>query len=446
MSPSRLLVLTDDRLGARMAGPAIRASEIARALAPAARVTLASLQPVRDFELPGVEVRAVAPRDLAGLARAHDVVFAGGLLFAQHRVLVRSGAAIALDLYAPFLLEDLQRLRGQGAIGRYLYREHHAGLAWQMRHADFMVCASERQRDYWLGRLCALGRLDLEGPRDASARALLDVVPFGIPSCPPVAGERRLRGVLPGVDDRSMVLLWGGGIWDWLDPLTPIRAAARLQEAHPDLKLVFLAGRSPNPGTPEGDRAREARALATELGVLGRSVHFLDTWVPYAERGSLLLEADWGFSAHHEHLETRFSFRTRLLDCLWAGLPFLCTAGDSMAEMARTQGLGIALPEADVEAWMAALTRTVTDGDWRPACAGRVREVADAFTWPRVVEPLARFVARPDRTGPGSRLDWPVLPGWSGLALKAGLSLAGEGPSGLVRRIRRKIGVRGGAS
>ncbi len=436
-----MLIVTDDRLGASMAGPAIRACEIARALSGAVHVTLASLQPVGDLDLPGVTVRQARPRELGALARAHDVVFAGGLVFAQHRSLVRSGAAIALDLYDPFLLEDLQRLRGQGALGRLLYREHHAGLAWQMRHADFMVCASERQRDYWLGRLCALGRLGLDESRDAAARSLLDCVPFGIPAHPPVAGEPRLRGRLEGIDAHSVVCLWGGGLWDWLDPLTPIRAAAWVQEAHPQLKLVFLAGRSPNPGTPVGTRATEARDLARDLGVMGRSVHFLDEWVPYAERGSLLLEADWGFSAHHEHLETRFAFRTRLLDCLWAGLPFLGTEGDTMSELARIEGLGAALPEGDVEAWSAALTRVATEPSWRAACADRVRQVAGAYTWERAVQPLARFVTSPVRSGRSASWHVPVLPGHAGLALKAALSLVQEGPSGLAGRVRSKLGI-----
>jgi hypothetical protein len=237
------------------------------------------------------------------------------------------------------------------------------------------------------------------------------------------------------------VALWGGGIWDWLDPLTPIRAVSRLQASHPDLKLVFLAGRSPNPGTPASSRTAEARQLASELGVLGHSVHFLDEWVPYAERGSLLLEADWGFSAHHEHLETRFSFRTRILDCLWAGLPFLCSDGDSMAERCRIEGLGAVVAEADADAWAREFARTVDEPSWREACAIRIRQVAARCTWSEAVRPLASFVSRPVRSHQQAMLGFPVLPGWAGLVWKASISLTSEGPRGLAARVRRKLGV-----
>ena len=137
-----------------------------------------------------------------------------------------------------------------------------------------------------------------------------------------------LRGVLPGVTERSDVLLWGGGIWDWLDPLTVIRAVATLVERREEVRLVFMGGGRPSAGDDEEmAMAARARTLAGELGVLDRAVVFNDRWVPYGERGDWLVEADIGVSAHFADLETRFAFRTRLLDYLWAGLPIVDHAG-----------------------------------------------------------------------------------------------------------------------
>lgn len=58
---------------------------------------------------------------------------------------------------------------------------------------------------------------------------------------------------------------------------------------------------------------------------------FNDSWEPYAERDEWLAAADCAISTHVEHLETRYSSRTRLLDCFWAGLPVVCTTGDDLA-------------------------------------------------------------------------------------------------------------------
>ena len=59
-------------------------------------------------------------------------------------------------------------------------------------------------------------------------------------------------------------------------------------------------------------------------------------WVPYDERALYLMEADLGVSTHHAHLETRYAFRTRMLDYLWARLPIVCTEGDHFGDLVRT--------------------------------------------------------------------------------------------------------------
>ena len=63
----------------------------------------------------------------------------------------------------------------------------HQVLEKHMLAADFSICASEKQRDYWLGRFCSLGRLSPKICKlDPTLRNLIDVVPFGLPADPPV--------------------------------------------------------------------------------------------------------------------------------------------------------------------------------------------------------------------------------------------------------------------
>lgn len=64
-------------------------------------------------------------------------------------------------------------------------------------------------------------------------------------------------------------------------------------------------------------------------------------WVDYEDRQNFLLESHMGVSCHFNHLETRFSFRTRILDCLWARLPVISTKGDYFAEEIQKNNLGI---------------------------------------------------------------------------------------------------------
>ena len=90
--------------------------------------------------------------------------------------------------------------------------------------------------------------------------------------------------------------------------------------------------------------AQEAMRLAQKLELDGRSVFFHQEWVPYEERENFLLDADIGVSTHFDHLETRFSFRTRILDYLWAELPIIATQGDSFAELIDRHHFGHVVP------------------------------------------------------------------------------------------------------
>ena len=117
-------------------------------------------------------------------------------------------------------------------------------------------------------------------------------------------------------------------------------------------------------------------------------MHFNHDWVPYEQRGAWLLEADLGVSAHPAHLETRFAYRTRIADYLWAGLPVVTSAGDVLGDHVATRGLGRAVPPGDDLAFAHACTELLADpGPARVAVAA----AADELRWDRVVQPLLDF-------------------------------------------------------
>jgi glycosyltransferase involved in cell wall biosynthesis len=305
---------------------------------------------------------------------------------------------VVIDLYCPETLETLELLaEGSGRASR-LRREHTATtldrLHAALRTGHHFMCASETQRDLWLGAMLALRMIGPDSyDRDPSLRATIDLVPFGVPAEPPghVAGVKGPREAIPALGADSEVVLWNGGIWRWLDAESAIRAVADLVERRPNVRLVFMGGAAEHPAAAES--AKAARRLADELGLLGSVVHFHERWVPYAERGAWLTQAACAISAHADHLETRFAYRTRLLDCFWAGLPAVCTSGDDLAERVEREGLGAVAPPGDAHALSAALERVLERG--RDAYAPALRAAADGQTWQRVVEPLTRWIAEP---------------------------------------------------
>jgi glycosyltransferase involved in cell wall biosynthesis len=360
-----------------------------------------------DLHSPAVDVRSYAGDRMAALVSDHDVVVAFGYLLRQHPVIARQARFLVMDLYDPFLLENLTMHDDLPMARRMGVHEHDLGVVRdQLFQADFFICASERQRDYWLGALSMVNRVNPQSyAQDATLRRLIDVVAFGLPAEPPASARPAIREEVAAIAADDVVVLWGGGIWNWFDPLTAIRAVASLRAELPGLKLFFMGLRHPNPELPQMAMARRAVELAAELGVLDRQVFFRDGWVPYEDRVNYLMSADIGISLHFDHVETRFSYRTRLLDYLWAGLPVVATAGDVLSNELAAGGAGVAVPEADVEAVAGALRRLATDPAARSSMRERARRLAADHTWERVAAPLLDYCRSPYASRPAGALD-----------------------------------------
>jgi glycosyltransferase involved in cell wall biosynthesis len=256
------------------------------------------------------------------------------------------------------------------------------------RSGDFFICGNERQRDYWMGVLTSNGRINPRNfQQDPSLRSLIDVVGIGFPARP-LAARPFLKGIHPQVPEDARIVLWGGGIWNWLDPLTLVKAWPRVVARHPKARLVFLGTRHPNPLVPAHEMARRTLDMAAEIGEKERSILFIE-WVPYQDREALLSEADIGVSLHLIHVETRYSQRTRVLDYLWARLPVLVTEGDVTSEWVREHDLGVVAPPQDVEAVAEGLCRLLDEP--KKARAASFDPLHAEYAWPHVVEPLLRY-------------------------------------------------------
>ncbi|WP_216214167.1 glycosyltransferase [Amycolatopsis aidingensis] len=442
----RVLVLTGDALTERMAGPAIRAWNIASVLAAEHEVRLVTVNPVADPPPAPFQVSAARRRDLAEPVEWAEVVILQGHVLEMAPALKKQHQhkLVVCDLYDPMHLELLEQgkdaaddRRAADLIGVTRV------LDAQLERGDFFLCASERQRHFWLGHLAALGRLS---PRlydaDPTTQSLLAVVPFGLSEQAPQRTGPGLRATL-NISETDHVVLWAGGVYSWFDPLTLVRAIDRLRERRGDVRLVFLGMRHPNPEVTEMSIGAQTARLADSLGLTDKHVFFNEHWVPYGERQNWLLDADCGVTTHFEHVETTFAFRTRVLDYLWAGLPIVTTDGDAMADLVRTERLGVVVPAEDVDALAEALEKSLYDTEFAAACVERIRQVAERYTWPRVLEPLVEFCRDPrpaaDRL-PGVDHLAPADPLRGKELLRRDLGLMREyltegGPRELIRRV-----------
>jgi glycosyltransferase involved in cell wall biosynthesis len=393
-----VVVFTTDPVGPEMPGPAIRAWELARALGEHVDVVLASTVSVSG-DHPNAELRLAYGDAIRELVEGTNVSFAPSSLVYMARELRVTENPVAVDIYDPYHLENLETGgavltdQNKAELDRAVTRLDgvvNAGL----RRGDFFACASERQRDFWLGSLAALGRVNPYNYEvDPLLGRLISVVPFGLPSEPPGRQGPGLRGVIPGIGADDKVVLWGGGVYNWLDPLSLLRAADRLRRRLPELRVVFLGMRHPNPDVPQMRVATRLQQLSSELGLTGKYVFFNAGWAPYAQRADFLLDADVAVSTHLDHLETRYSFRSRVLDYLWAGLPMVLTGGDVLAEEMARAGLALIVPAGGDEALETALERMLT----RPPSAQLFAAARPGYTWDSAARPLLEFCAAPQR-------------------------------------------------
>ncbi|MFL6119794.1 glycosyltransferase, partial [Actinophytocola sp.] len=393
----RILVLTGDALTERMAGPAIRAWNMADVLAAEHEVRLVTVNPLcAPPEAPFAVARA-RQRELGPHVDWADVVVLQGHALELVPELKKAGSTkiVVCDMYDPMHLELLEQGRDEVDEQRELDLIGVTKvLNTQLERGDFFLCASERQRHFWLGHLTALGRLTPSlYDSDPTVKSLLAVAPFGLPGKPPQKTASPIRGRLAAQDDK--VIIWAGGVYSWFDPLTLLHAMDRLRRKHSNTRLLFLGMKHPNPEVPEMDIGAQTRALSERLGLTNRHVFFNETWVPYAERQNWLLEADCGVTTHYEHVETTFAFRTRVLDYLWTGLPIVTTDGDSFADLVRAESLGLVVPPEDPDRLADALETLLYEDRLAMAARERIAAVRERFTWETALAPLVSFCRDP---------------------------------------------------
>jgi glycosyltransferase involved in cell wall biosynthesis len=358
-----VVVATPDVVGERMAGPGIRAWHLARQLARVAPVTLIAK---REGPLPDELLGTVVER---GTPEAQRAIAAASVLIGQpargfHRR--RPKQKVVYDLFDPLVLE-LRELYGPRPS---LRQRLHLGAEWcrlafALFDADLLISAAARQEAFYR---------QLQG----SDAPWIDV-PFGIDPaeaavCPKPAGN---------------IVIWGGGIWEWLDPGTAVEAIVRLNAEGVSCRLLFLGRARPN--AELGDQGRDDR-FGQLLAAGGPFVSANDEWIPYRERLSWLRAGKVAIMLHRPTAEAEVSIRTRLFDAIAAGVPIVATEKGFAAELVQCEGLGIVVPPTDVDAVVGAVRRLLTDDAFHAACVTNLERIRPRFAWEAVTRPLVNTV------------------------------------------------------
>lgn len=385
-------------VGNAMAGPAIRYWEFAQSLSKKHEVIL--LIPNESNLTSNHFTIIKKTSSYRKLFKKVDVIITMIITHAMALAAKMNGVKIILDAYDPLPLELLEIYKDSPMTYRQNEQKRVTEVFnFSFRMADAVICANENQRDLWTGLMLALKKITPQMyDTDTTLKNNLGIVPFGLPSSPPVKNGIGPKSLF-NLKDTDKIVLWGGGIWNWFDPLTLIRAIKKISETRSDIHLVFMGVKAPSESDVElMSMPAKALALAKELNVLDKHVFFNLGWIPYEQRTSFLLESDIGISTHFDHLETRYSFRTRLLDYIWAGLPIINTEGDSFSRLIRQKDIGLTVPYEDVDALAKAIVFLIDNPQERERMKKNLGEVRQEFHWYKIVEPLEEMIAIPKKS------------------------------------------------
>ncbi len=404
-----VFLISDDVAGEKMAGPGIRAWELSKALAKRFKVALA----IPDYSAHGSDpsfyenlpfelfyYSQAGPKVLKEVGERSRIVLVQGYILSKFPFLKDLPAYLICDLYVPFPLENLfvHKWKIASRTDRdFIHLNDVRVFNDQVLSGDHFLCASERQKDLFVGSLLSLDRINPEIlDMTPSLDDLISVVHFGItPDDEAEAkGERVIRGRIPAIRDDDILFFWGGVITNWYDPPTLLTAFRDALREDPRLKLYFIAKRHPNPLLPEFDAANQAVKLANEMNLADKHVFFNENWIEYRRKGLYFREADIGISIHMTHFETYYSFRIRLLDYLKYELPILCTKGDFFAGLVEEERLGLTVESGDVADLTRAMLTLAGDRAERERIRARLALVKTRFTWENTTKPLVEHCRR----------------------------------------------------
>jgi glycosyltransferase involved in cell wall biosynthesis len=393
MQTPKVLVITPDRVGPSMAGPAIRAVAIAKAVSKQNETVLLSLNEASQSL--NSDLKVVTSNGKKWVKWA-DVVIYQGIVLEHFRSLRKGKKFLIADMYDPLHIEYLgSAVNTSMYVRRAVLSVTAASIGLQMRLSDLILAASPNQVTLWQSHMAAWNVIDpIEYDKDPELKNHIAVVPFGISNENPTITENPYLKNFPEIKENDPILLWGGGIYDWFDPITLIESINIVKEKIPNIRLVFMGGKHPNPDVPINKIVQKSIDLANSLNLLNKNIFFNESWIDYDKRHNYLFNATIGISTHYKSLETQFSFRTRILDYLWAGLPIISTEGDYFAELIKEKGCGEVVEQRNAKKLAEAITNLLEKSNLEKAQQNSSK-LREEFRWNKVLLPVLEYCKNP---------------------------------------------------
>lgn len=301
-----------------------------------------------------------------------DVVVVSSWLLAGH--ITGCPVPLVVDLAGPVLFEFLAQ-----SADKALDLAHHKPRA--LASADFVTCAGQRQRHYFLAWLALSGFT----PEDCARR--LAVVPI---SCRPSGSVRAESSGEPR-------FVFAGLPLAWQDPVRALNAlVTRLEErgrGHLDVYMgqhpIHSAGAAWFPWLEDRIARGERAALHPPM--------------PYERLLEEYQRADVAFDIFEYGIERELAVSTRTIDYLWAGVVPMLPGYAELAGAVAEHDAGLVLEPPFDQSAREAVDLILDHPERLAAMSANARRLARSrFAWDRTIGPLAAFCRAPTRRVAGA--------------------------------------------
>lgn len=393
-------LICHDYIGTNMAGPGIRYFEMAKILAKKYDVVL--LSPAESDisgAHPEIKFAVFNTKKSTGSIFSYikdcDAVIAQSLRPNLILRIKKAGIRYIADLYDPLVIESMEYFKyDTDRYRKIIFNFHQNILLLQLLAGDNVACASDRQRNFYLGSMFDYHIINPEDySLDPKTESKIFLLPFGF-------DQESLKSDNPGILEKNypkiskddFVVYWGGGVWNWFDPISVVKAIEKISKKRKDIKLFFLGVKHPNPNIKGMEMAQKTLDYCKKSDLLDKFVFFNFGWTPYNERVNYLERASVGISTHFENLETHFSFRTRILDYLWADKPMILTKGDTLAEFAENHEMGIIVDYENPDQIASAIEKMADNKTFYQDCEANIEKNKLEFRWDTILSKLEKIV------------------------------------------------------
>ena len=289
---------------------------------------------------------------------------------------------LILDVYVPIYVEVSARESGKIDDEYVNYMADIKRFNHVLARGDYFLCASAPQKIFYTG---VLGSLGIINPRSYRQNRIL-IVPFGLHDEPLINARNPYKDEL-GFTKADFTVLWFGGLYPWFRVEELLNAIKRLS-ANKRIKFVIVGGKNPfNPNPDFSKQYTFAESYAKEHTLLNSSLYFID-WVDFNDRVNWFINADLIISINNPGEENSFSWRTRVMDFVWAETPILTNGEDVLSEQLLAHQAAAKLPELSEKAIADKIEQFAKHPDDLKKIAARVAEVKTQYYWHKIVEPL----------------------------------------------------------